>query len=533
MKNLTTLSLITASIIGLTGCGATGAIENTTNDTNDTNKIALGIIDEYGTEVGDKQALANAVSKALEVNQKELKANLLNDNEALNQSRAYVQKVYKNIDIDLANAINMECQDDQGCLDEAYASLSTPLELTHEEAYNIAKEVRGEEEALVNDKLTKEFTCQAGEIRTIKHYGIEDLFSTANGAEVAHPSTAILNTPWINNYPFPVTGYDETSNNRIFADTLTNLPSNITKGMFYIGLKSNGSALQSNDTLSIGDYASGKMMVNTHLTALNPQYGWSHQLVSSTNPTTDIYYKAFSGINMTQNGNSAGTLLDLVQNQNSMDVVVADDTSVDFITVATCSTPDPLVEISHVVDKFTCSEKEGQLLQIVGGTKDAFAPTPDQASVASANFLSRANTVSRAEYDATHYDKHLLDTLTLPTGVVINKAEFNVGYKKLNTSLYGNDTIHIGKYAVAHSGGRYILYPNGTNPAEGNWRVHTLLDSTNEIETIRTVNLNDITIGQTGTSVLNWMQGKSEFEVLIEDDTSVDFTQLNLCVTKK
>ena len=541
MKKLTTLSLITATLLVVNGCGGEkSASTGTTEEVTSITKLS---------EVSQKHTKE-------EWNQLENKIKTLEKPEAFNTmllgtiEKNIASLTYVGVDKEMAYALNSdelfddidmlvhqqdldtdiaeECKDDESCKEEAYASLGTLLTLDKEEAYAIAEDYRGDKKALVNDKLVKKFTCEAGEIRTVKHYGIEDLFSTANGAEVAHPSTAILNTPWVQNYPFPVTGYDETLNDRIFADTLTNLPSNITKGMFYIGLKSNGSSLQSNDTLSIGDYASGKIMVNTHLTALAPQYNWNHQLVSNTNPTTDIYYKAFSGINMTQNGNSAGTLLDLVQNQNSMDVIVADDTSVDFITVATCSQPDPVIEISHIVDNFTCSEKEGSLVQVVGGTKDAFSATTDQASVASNDFLNRVNTSSRAEYDATHYDKHLLDTLTLPTGVVISKAEFNVGYKPLNSSLHTNDTIHIGKFGVAHSGGRYILYPNGTNPEEPMWHVNNIGGG----EIIRTVDLNTITIGQTGDSVLNWMQGKSEFEVAIEDDTSVDFTQLNLCVKK-
>jgi len=59
-----------------------------------------------------------------------------------------------------------------------------------------------------------------------------------------------------NNVNAGFAGYDNTNNDRIFLEDIKNLPSGINSGRFYIGLKSNGSSLQANDTISIGDLTS-------------------------------------------------------------------------------------------------------------------------------------------------------------------------------------------------------------------------------------------------------------------------------------
>ncbi|CAA6823412.1 MAG: Chitinase [uncultured Sulfurovum sp.] len=522
MKNLTTLSLITIAILGLNGCGE-DATKSTNNEVNETKEIASNLIEESASNnIENKAKLETTVSASIETSMDILTENQMNEEDAKEQSIASVASALSDLKLDeLLSHVTIECGEEQSCIDEAYTSLSTPLTLEKEEAYALAQEFRGETKGLVNDKLVQSFSCEANEVRTVQHYGIEDLFNTNNGAETANPSSSILNTAWISNYPYPVTGYDETSNDRIFADSISNLPSNITKGMFYIGFKSNGSSLQANDTFKIGDYANANKF-NTRLDSFDST--WTNVQVNNSNPTTDIYYNDFSNIHLT-----TGNLLTLANSNNGFDVVVEDDTAVDFITVATCSEPEPVQEIEAVLNKFECNEKEGKLFQVRGGTVDAFDPSSDQVTVVSSNFLGRANPYAITEYDATSYDRHILDTLALPTGT-ITKAEFSIGYKALNSSLVANDTVYIGKYGSEHAGGRYILHPSTSTPnaTEPLW----LASSISNGETVRTVNLANISTS-TGTNMLNWIQGKSEFEVRVEDDTSVDFTQLNLCVVEK
>jgi hypothetical protein len=522
----TTLSLITIAILGLNGCGSSTTSQTTnTEETNSTKAIALNILTENKIETEGQETLVKSISNALTNNQKMLTTNLLNEEEAITASEKAVRSK-ANFE-DLTVHIATECQDDANCIKEAHTSVEIPLTLTKEEAYILAKETRGEEKGLVSDGLVEKFTCDAGLVKTVQHYGIEDIFSTSNGVEATQQNPASITQDMLNynnNVGVGFANYDEPNNNRLFLDHITNLPQNISSGRIYIGLKSNGSSLQANDTMSLGNLSQpmGNLRYAKVLTDLSSD-GWSNQQVSQTNPTTDIYWNDFTNITM---GNQ--TFLNYVNTYGEFDAYVQDDTSVDFITVATCSKPDPIKEIENIVNQFECNEKEGELLQIIGGTIDAFGSSSDIQTNVSNDFLTRANPYASAEYDETSYDRHLLDTLSLPTGVVINKAEFSIGYKTLNSSLYANDTITVGRYGVEHSGGRYILYPNGTNNTEPFWSVNNISNG----EIVRTVDLSAISMNQTGTSVRDWMQGQSEFEVRVEDDTSVDFTHLNLCVTK-
>jgi len=522
MKNITTLSLITVAILAINGCGGGNSSSS---------KIELSSIQKL-SEVSTTHTQAEW--SALENEIQDLEKTALFNTVLLDSIEKNVANLtYVGIDKEMAYATNSdamfddltdldigeldnqvvaECNDDESCKEMAYVSLDNAFIIDKEMAYAMAEDFRGDDNALVNDKLVKSFTCENGLIKTVQHYGLEDSFSTANGVEPSTPAPHIALVPWIDNYPFPTTGYDEVNANRIFTETIKNLPANVVNGNFYIGFKSNGTTLQGNDTMTFGNYANSNVE-SIPLNTLN----WTTTAAGGTT----IFNNSFN--NIAVNGS---TLLDMVNNSQQFDIVVQDDTSVDFITVATCSKPNPIKEIMDIVNKFECSEKDGKLFQIVGGTRDAFDPTADQPTVVSSNFLTRANPYAVAEYDATAYDKHLLDTLTLPTGT-ITQAEFSVGYKALGSSLVGNDTIHIGEYGVEHAGGRYILYPSTTNPnaTEPLW----VESSISTGEKVRTVDLNAITSSQ-GNSMLDWIQGKSDFEVRVEDDTSVDFTQLNLCV---
>ncbi|CAA6809855.1 MAG: Chitinase [uncultured Sulfurovum sp.] len=590
MKNLTKLSLITAAILGLTACGGTQTNSETEvrkvtgipstqilgecADTNanyvcDTeeaqsktsqkvsdneNRILLQIQDQENVHYnngkfnlafdGSKEDLNllhtfemssedwteitafhdkgyEAIFSAIKTNLNTLGENGVEGDEVQPANIKAMAESLVNLTVhELNDNIAEGCNGEDNCTNDEMDTLGTELVLNKEEAYALARDIRGEEKGLVNDKLVQDFTCKEGLVRTVQHYGVEDLFSTANGAETAQASNGVLTTSWIQNYPYPVTGYDETSNDRVFADTIENLPSGITQGMFYIGLKSNGSSLQGNDSISIGDYSTLKLM-NSPLTDLSSVHAWSNQLVSNTNPTTDIYYQSFNAINMTQNANATGTLRDLVQTQNHFDVVVQDDTAVDFITVATCSKPEPIKEIIEIVNKFTCAEKEGELLQVIGGSIDAFDTTADTAATPSTTLSALASYIT-TDYDATRHDRHFLETLTLPAGTV-TKAELNVGYKGLANSLNNNDDIKIGEMYNNYVSGH--LNGNTNNVVAQGWTAHNIANGETVVQT-------DLTQANTvgASNVFNVMKANGFLDIYVQDDTAVDFTQLNLCV---
>ena len=526
-RNITTLSLITIAILSLNGCGGDSTptksseqsvssitkLSEASQKHSDTDwEVLTGQI----TDLDKPEKFNTMLEGSIEKNIVALTSVGI-DKEvayAMNSDHMYDDLVELQIE-DLDNEVLTECKEDDNCKEEAYASIGIGLGIDKEVAYAMAEDFHKENNTtLVNDGLVKEFTCDAGEVKTVQHYGLEDSFSTANGAEPSTPAPHIALVPWIANYPFPLTGYDEVSANRIFAETVKNLPANVVKGNFYIGFKSNGTALQGNDTMTFGNYANNDVKT-IPLNTLN----WTTTAAGGTT----IFSNSFNNID-TNNS----TLLQMVKNNQQFDVVVQDDTSVDFITVATCSKKDPIREISSVVNKFECSEKE-TMMKILGGKIDALAPSVDTATP-STSLDGNVNYYQLTGYDQTHPNKTLLDTLDLSNvSGTITKAEFNMGYKSLGNPLTGNDTVHIGEYGVNHSGGRYILYPNGTNVDEPLWAITSISNG----EIVRKVNLADISPTATPTmTMLDWIQGKSAFDVVVEDDTAVDFAQLNLCVKK-
>jgi len=540
MKNITTLSLITVAILAINGCGGGNSsssnekvtsIQKLSNASTKHTKAEWNALEDEIQSL-EKTALFNTV--LLESIEKNV-ANLTYV--GLDKEVAYATNsdtMYDDLtDLDLGdfdNQVLQECKEDESCKEMAYDTLDSIFTIDKEVAYVMATGIRGEGHAFVNDQLVKEFTCASGEVKTVQHYGIEDLFSTTNGVEATSQNPTDIKQDMIdynNNVHAGFANYDETHNNRLFLDDIKNLPAGITKGRLYIGLKSNGSSLQVNDTLSFGELSTNDRYAKA-LTDLQGD-GWHEDLVNSSNPTTAIYSSDFRDIPLNMHSGSTDTLLTLAKTNQRFGAYVQDDTSVDFITVATCSKPNPIKEITDIVNKFECSEKE-QLIKIMGGEIDAFSPTADNPAAHPSNHLLTTNTYgSISNYDQTNVNKALLDTLDLSqVSGTVTKAEFHIGYKSLGNPLTGNDTVAIGQYGTEHIGGRYLLYPNGTNPLTPTpWVPHTVSGG----EQLLSVDLANTTSNvTTSLNMLNWIQGKSEFDVKVEDDTAVDFTQLNLCV---
>ena len=543
MKNLTTLSIITATIIGLTGCGGDSSSPKTADETvSSITKLANASQKHSDTDwevlTGQIIALDNTkdfntmLLGSIEKNIATLNTVGIDKEEAYAINSDAMFDDLTELDIpDLDNQVVAECKEDDTCKEEAYASLNTTLDIDKEEAYAMAEELRenDKEEAyaiVVNDGLVKEFACEVGEVKTVQHYGFEDVFSTANGVEVSSQNPSDIGQSMIdynNNVNAGFANYDETHNDRQFLEDINNLPAGITKGRFYIGLKSNGSSLQVNDTLSIGDLSGTNDRYAKALTGLQGD-GWQENLVNNSNPTTAIYSNDFSNIPLNmQTGNTSDTLLTVVNSNQRFGAYVQDDTSVDFITVATCSAKDSIKELTAIVNKFECNEKQGDIFKITGGVIDNFALDFDTTTASSSlETEALSNTVysTLAPYDYDKYDYHFVDTLNmnLSSSQTVTKAELNIGYKAIGSPLYSNDKMYLGDIQSTASVYKDIHLYNTP-----------LANNINGYGKLIKVDLDTLTNNSTGT-VFDTLLAQNALDVYVQDDTAVDYTQLNLCV---
>jgi hypothetical protein len=450
-----------------------------------------------------------------------LKLSNIEEMEAKKINISFILKTLKSFNIEnFDNDVSEECKDDKKCINETLNLLSSSLLLDKKKI-----------DAIIPKKDTvsvniENFSCQAGEIKTIQQYGVKDLFSTANGSEPAHPHPVTALIPsfvtYNNNHNAGFSNYDNSQVNRQFLENIHNLPANINSGRFYISLKSNGTSLQSNDGLVIGD-----------IVAINRYYQGGSQFFSDlasdgwvqfTNANIHTFWNDFSNI-LFQNGTT--TLLQHVANNNHFDVYIQDDTSVDYITVVTCSQPTPIQTITTIVNNFECSEHE-RLIKILGGEIDAFSQITDTPPANPANHLTSLVSYPTTGYDETHADRHFLETLYLPTTMHnITKAELNIGYRPLNNVLQHNDGLNVGHYNTNYASGK--LSPTATNSilTQG-WNIHNISNGEKVIQ----ANLADVN-NSTGTgNLFSTALSTGHIDIYVQDDTAIDFTQLNLCVKK-
>jgi len=420
----------------------------------------------------------------------------------------------------LSKLIKEQCKDDIDCRRELIKKFPVNLNTDEQNIYDIARKRRRVK--LVNDKLIESFECKDSERKIIKHYGFEDIFNLKNRREQAHPTRRVFNIIG----KAKLANYDENESGKLFAEDVRRLPRRITKGRFFIGLEKRDGRVAPNNKIHIGEYKkeNADKLFSAKLTTLHGR-GWSHQTVNNANPTTEIYYNDFKNIIFRDNND---TLLDYLDRRNRFDVVVGRDTSVDFISVAICSKKDKEAEIKQTLNIFKCKEGE-RLIKIIGGSVDAFATGEEKKATPSELLLS---TIDRPtiEYDELSNNKFFLDTLNRPTDLTITDAQFSIGIKPLKNFLYQNDTINIGSYEFGKYA-KFQLYGFDENSVSNMWKRDILISNG---ERVLQTNLADINITKGGDgSILDMLKNSdSLLDILVQNDTSVDFSYLNLCVKK-
>jgi hypothetical protein len=405
--------------------------------------------------------------------------------------------------------------------------------LSQKEASNIAYHIRaGEKEPLPYEKAFEQLTCKDDEEKQIFMYGIADDFASTNIENTA-PSAAL--TTWLgtvpNNlvHPYDFDASITPANPNVFADTLANLPSDLSNGLLVMGLKERGFPLTDTpnyfDIFAIGDATNLSSSANVSGDVSDIRTTWQ-----SVSP--HVYFKNLQNI---QDLSGSQSLLDKLQaGQTDLDVVIMPTTNVDFVAVAACRvktsqkpTGTPVKEVISVLkEKFTCDVDQGETYyEIVGGEPDDFTPGSDQNSPSAALLALAGNLVT---YDQIgDKDNTFIDTLALPNGSSITKAQFMINARASGPNAT-NDKVFLAHTAMSNMvtgftttapGALVNQWPNGTL----NGGVAYIIDGLFNIPSLpNTPNL---------ITVLNASNTSGDgLDVLVSENTEVDTTLLQLCI---
>lgn len=177
--------------------------------------------------------------------------------------------------------------------------------------------------------LLRAYPCRRNETKTVLVKGVEDGFSPA-GNEPGFLRPGLDNAHWRS---VGAGRYDQSQPDHFFIDSLQ-APARIHQGLFVIGLQPLASNDSDNDLLAIGDLATTHRFSHP-INDLSRLPGWQHEGTLYSAPLDRIVLAAAGH-------DGPRSLLDwLRENAHGdwLDVLVEDDTSVDFIAVAACVEP--------------------------------------------------------------------------------------------------------------------------------------------------------------------------------------------------
>ena len=362
-----------------------------------------------------------------------------------------------------------------------------------------------------SQKAFESLTCEANEVKQIYMFGVEDNFDPSN-LEPVNPQGGLLTmssgwphqSSYDNNTMLPSTDANGNvigGNFLLFAETLSGLPTNMTKGRMAIGVK----RLE-----QIG--SSGLIIepLSPAITQLNPNLtlnGWGQ--VANTN----TYYQNLNQIMLQTNTNQTHNLLQHLQSGNgALDIVAYGYIDIDYIAIAACVPNEPTgTPITEVPVNLECNADKGeQLVEVWGGVGDDFA-IPIDTTNPPAGFSG-----------AVKYDEEIdklgtfADRITLPNQT-ITKMVVTVN-TRAGANGYQNDQILLGD--VASSSG-VVHDPNDTGVAAtlNGGIAHQVYGST------------ALTVGS-GT-LLDLVNNTHYLDVIAHDQTEVDSVRVSLCVADK
>ena len=141
--------------------------------------------------------------------------------------------------------------------------------------------------------------------------------------------------------------YVELHSNEFFLETI-NVPNaaSINSGWLVFHLKANGDSLDHNDAMYFGNYfdhvntgSSNNAMYRTYSSRVNQFLTKtdSQGLIFQQDPNTGAYYASLDRLKLNSADHSGTTtLLEQIKQDGFMDVVVQDDTGVDYVAIIAC-----------------------------------------------------------------------------------------------------------------------------------------------------------------------------------------------------
>jgi hypothetical protein len=401
--------------------------------------------------------------------------------------------------------------------------LMEKLRLDKYEAGRIAFDIREKsDKPNALDAVFKELSCKDTEDKQIYMYGVYDGFDATN-SEPANPSAALTNLFSTN---ISLDGYDHTvvqTNGSYFygfLETLSGLPSNLTQGLFAIGLKEKGYTPEGHDPVFFDKYVIGPMGAVATLSAAqaNIHDGNVSTLRNTWDaPATDVYTRDLSMI-MT---NSQQSLLSTLQTGQTLDTYIFATTNVDFIAVAACvpkSKPtEPETPVKDIPVKIECNTEKGEhLVTVWGGVSDDFAPGTDAVTASSA--------VISAVGASIKYDEPVkklgtfADTLAHPNAQV-TQMQLLVNTRP-SASGSANDRILVGDISTLQAASPSLT--GGTLTPNGGTAILLYGGET-------TYNNSGVAVG----NLLSLLNGGSDLDIVVSDQTEVDVARLSMCIVEK
>ena len=327
--------------------------------------------------------------------------------------------------------------------------------LDKEQVLKIAKQYRKESDTLsASDKAFENLVCKDSENKQIFMYGVEDNFNLIN-SEPTNPQGQLLT--YISSWPNH-SGYDNNTsmptfdangniisyNLLFFAETLSNLPTNMTKAYIAMGIKRFEKSSANNTQLWIGNAASND---GSLVDAVNPtNSAWIHV------PNSKTYYKDLAQHNLP---NASISALEHIQNGNGyLDVVGFGYFDIDYIAVAACvPKPKPRgIPVAEVPIKFECNQDKGEhLITIWGGSGDDFALPIDATNPIINNSIKYDENIEKS---AIFSDRIALPNQTFTKLAILTNT-------KASAPGYQNDQLFIGAYDSTNPKG--LIFNANTN----------------------------------------------------------------------